>query len=217
MGNHGVGGVFSDHRCCSRSSSIYRCHLTSIGISIVEIRWSYDCLISTMKNPMLVRWHLCAESGPWHWYGIEPQAPGKLDQVVAHLSWGSLFMLSFQEITDSYRNMKAALLWYEDSQCCWDTRSSIAQPYRQHYNVIKQKPFPCYWPFVKGIHRSTVDSPHKDHWHGALKFSLICASTNNWTNNWDASDLRSHRVCYDVTVIKAWERLAHYDDVTWAS
>ena len=44
--------------------SIWWCHLTSIGNPIVEIRWSYGCLISTMGFLMLVRWHLYIESGP---------------------------------------------------------------------------------------------------------------------------------------------------------
>ena len=30
-----------------------------------------------------------------------------------------------------------------------------------HDDVIKWKHFPRYWPFVRGIHRSTVNSPHK--------------------------------------------------------
>ena len=30
-----------------------------------------------------------------------------------------------------------------------------------HDDVIKWKHFPCYWPFVQGIHRSPVNSPHK--------------------------------------------------------
>ena len=30
-----------------------------------------------------------------------------------------------------------------------------------HDDVIKWKHFPRYWPFASGIHRSTVDSPHK--------------------------------------------------------
>ena len=30
-----------------------------------------------------------------------------------------------------------------------------------HDDVIKWKYFPRYWPFVRGIHRSPVDSPHK--------------------------------------------------------
>ena len=46
---------------------------------------------------------------------------------------------------------------------------------KAHDDVIKCKHFPCYWPFVRAIHRSPVDSPHKGQWHGALMFSLICA------------------------------------------
>ena len=44
-----------------------------------------------------------------------------------------------------------------------------------HDDVIKWKHFPRYWPFVRGIHRSSVNSPHKGQWRGALMFSLICA------------------------------------------
>ena len=40
------------------------CLLTSIGNPIVEIRWSYGCLISKMGFLILVRWHLYIESGP---------------------------------------------------------------------------------------------------------------------------------------------------------
>ena len=61
--------------------------------------------------------------------------------------------------------------------------------------------FPRYWPFVLGIHRSPVNSPHKGQWRGALMFSLICAWTRGWVNNRDADDLRRHRAHYDVTVI----------------
>ena len=43
--------------------SIKRCHLTSIGNPTVEIRRSYDRLISTMGFPILVRWHFYIESG----------------------------------------------------------------------------------------------------------------------------------------------------------
>ena len=30
-----------------------------------------------------------------------------------------------------------------------------------HYDVIKWKHLPRYWPFVRGIHRSPVNSPKK--------------------------------------------------------
>ena len=40
------------------ADSIKRCHLTCIGNHIVEIRRSYDRLISTIGFPILVRWHI---------------------------------------------------------------------------------------------------------------------------------------------------------------
>ena len=46
---------------------------------------------------------------------------------------------------------------------------------REHDDVIKWKHSPRYWPFVRGIHRSLVNSPHKGQWRGAMMFSLICA------------------------------------------
>ena len=46
-----------------------------------------------------------------------------------------------------------------------------------HDDVIKWKHFPRYWSFVRGIHRSPVDSPHKGQWRGALIFSLMWAWT----------------------------------------
>ena len=45
--------------------------------------------------------------------------------------------------------------------------------YSTHDNVIKWKHFPRYWPFVRGIHRSPVNSPNKGQWREALMFSLI--------------------------------------------
>ena len=70
-----------------------------------------------------------------------------------------------------------------------------------HDDVIKWKHFPRYWPFVWGIHRSTVNSPHKGQWRGALMFSLIYVWINGWVNNCEAGDLRRYRAHYDVTVI----------------
>ena len=70
-----------------------------------------------------------------------------------------------------------------------------------HDDVIKWKYFPCYWPFVRGIHRPPANSPHKGQWRGALMFSVICAQIYGWVNNRKSGDLRRH---YDVTVMQ-WE------------
>ena len=59
----------------------------------------------------------------------------------------------------------------------------------RHDDAIGWKYFPRYWPFLRGIHRSLVDSPHKG--------ITIC-----WANNRDAGDLRRHHAHYDVTVIE---------------
>ena len=71
----------------------------------------------------------------------------------------------------------------------------------EHDDVIKWKHFPRYWPFVRGIHRSPVNSPHKGQWRGSLMFSLICAWINRWVNNGEAGDLRRYRTHYDVIVM----------------
>ena len=71
-----------------------------------------------------------------------------------------------------------------------------------HDDVIKWKFFSRYWPFVQGIHRSSVNSPHKGQWCGGLMFSLICAWINGWVNNREAGDLRRHRAHCDVTVVQ---------------
>ena len=70
-----------------------------------------------------------------------------------------------------------------------------------HGDVIKWKHFPRYWPFVRGIHRPTVNSPHKGQWRGALMFSLICAWINGWVNNREAGDFTRYRAHCDVTVM----------------
>ena len=71
-----------------------------------------------------------------------------------------------------------------------------------HDDVIKWKHFPRYWPFVQGIHRSPVNSPHKGQWRGTLMFSLICVWINGWVNNREAGDLRRYRGHYDVIVMR---------------
>ena len=89
--------------------------------------------------------------------------------------------------------------------------------FRIHDDVIKWKHFPCYWPFVWGIHRSPVNSPHKGQWRWALTFALICVWINDWVNKREAGDLRRYRAHYDVIVMSCchvdyltWKRFPHY-------
>ena len=84
-----------------------------------------------------------------------------------------------------------------------------------HDDVIKWKHFPRYWPFVLEIHRSTMNSPHKGQWRGALMFSVICARINGWVNNREAGDLRRHRAHYDVIVMLQLRFNAPNEDHKW--
>ena len=71
----------------------------------------------------------------------------------------------------------------------------------EHDDVIKWKHFPRYWPFVRGIHRSPVNSPHKGQWRGALMFTLIWARIHCWVNTREAGDLRRYPAHCDVRVM----------------
>ena len=77
-------------------------------------------------------------------------------------------------------------------------------------DIIKWKHFQRYWPFVRGIHRSPVNSPHKGQWREALVFSLICTQINGWVNNGEAGDLRRHRAHYDVNVMYVCEYTTYH-------
>ena len=77
----------------------------------------------------------------------------------------------------------------------------VRKPWQFDDDVIKWKHFPRDWSFVRGIYRSPVNSPHKGQWRGALIFSLICASTNNWADYGDADDWKRQCAHYDVTVM----------------
>ena len=106
--------------------------------------------------------------------------------------------------TNQNESSKARHEWSFLRESISDRRFHITK----HDDVIKWKHFPRYWPFVRGIHRSPVNSPHKGQWRGALMFSLIWAWMNGWVNNREAGDLRRYRAHYDITVMGLVMRIA---------
>ena len=82
-----------------------------------------------------------------------------------------------------------------------------------HDDVIKWKHFPRYWPFVRGIHRSLVNSPHKGQWRGAFNVFFIYVWINGWINNREAGDLRRYRAHYDVIVMSCNNLVYHLQDI----
>ena len=68
-------------------------------------------------------------------------------------------------------------------------------------DITKCKHFPYYWPFVRGLHRWQVNSPHKGQWCGVLMFPLISA----WIKNHEVGGLRCHRAHYDFILMYLWQ------------
>ena len=111
-------------------------------------------------------------------------------------------------LTTGFHNLSIKLLPLTDEKPwshnhCWfhNEGFNFNLRFNLHDDSIKWKHFPRNWPFVRKIHQSPVNSPHKGQWHIALMFSLICAWINGWVNNGEAGDLRCHRLHYDVIVM----------------
>ena len=73
---------------------------------------------------------------------------------------------------------------------------------QQHDDVIKWKYFPRYWTFVRGIHRSPVNSPHKGQWRGTLIFSSICAWINCWGWWFETPSCSLSHQCNEIGISK---------------
>ena len=88
-----------------------------------------------------------------------------------------------------WRNCNVTYAWLEYTSCL------------PHDDVFKWKHLPRYWPFVRGIHRSPVDSLHKGQCRISLIISLTCDWTYGWAINRNAGDSRHHHTHYVVTVM----------------
>ena len=99
----------------------------------------------------------------------------------------------------SYQNwdMTTEIFCISQNICC----CVICKIMSCHDDVIKWKHFPHYWQFVRGIHLSSVNFPHKGRWCRALTFSLIFAWINCWVNNREAANLRGRHAHHDITVM----------------
>ena len=113
------------------------------------------------------------------------------------------------------------ILWnvvmgWNDAACDAVVRADRKSKYtsQKHDDVIKWKHFPCYWLFVRGIHRSPVNSPQRGQWPGVLMV-CICTWINDWINNRDAGDLRRHRSHNDVTLMNYGRMKLHFVCIVW--
>ena len=147
-------------------------------------------------------------------YLIAPSgAMSRYDGQKYRCSWSRPRMEFWQLFASYIKNVPSRIFFYSEGQ--YKISLKIKQPlyclvYHKteffsfsgciciHDYVIKWKHFPRYLPFVRGIHRSPMNSPHKGQWRGALAFSLICARKNVWVNNREAVDLRRHGLHFDA-------------------
>ena len=95
-----------------------------------------------------------------------------------------LFTLTHYGLVTSYGDMDVGKhllrLAHVRSNNVWSSvvLSSLTRELRHyrkatlHDDVIKRKHFPRYWPSVRGIHRSPVNSPHKGQWRFGVFFDL---------------------------------------------
>ena len=86
-----------------------------------------------------------------------------------------------------------------------------------HYDDIKWKHFPRYMSFVRGIHWSPVNSPHRGQWREGLMFSFVCAAINGSVNNREGGDSRRHRAHYDVIVMDMSRLQIHRINIDFTS
>ena len=105
-------------------------------------------------------------------------------------------------------NIKIHLHFYHITMTSWWARWRLKSPASRLFTQsliqaqIKENiKAPRHWTFVRGIHRSPVNSTHKGLWSGAMIFCLICTLINDWLNKHEAGNLRRNRAHCDVTVM----------------
>ena len=131
----------------------------------------------------------------WHHVGARPSATTMLIRL-----W--LYCHILIQPSNNVREISGNLDFFGSHSLPWSMHGGRQPVWRiNHDDVMKWKHFPRYWPFVRGIHRLPVNSPHKGQWRGALMFSMICARANRWINNQNAGDWRRHCAHCDVTVM----------------
>ena len=198
--------VWWRHHAWARFTNILRGCCICIGVIIRLLR----CRGSTSR-PVFTEW---TDVLPQDLVKYRSRRVGCCNGLIAHKIWQASWLRCCRgpcKISERYEKYKPKSRSFETSRDLAVERSfanhnnkkTLREPCISwgHDDVIKWKHFPRYWPFVWGIYRSPVNSPHKGQWLGALMLPLIWARTNGWVNNGEAGDLRRHRAYYDVTVM----------------
>ena len=143
-------------------------------------------LLDNFKKIQYLHWH-------WSW---------QLESIVPLNGRWVMEMMQGPEFVQSISTVKHERFKgrYKDSRgnCRYADLIIECVSWRRHEGIIKWDHFPRYWPFVRGIHLSPVNSPHKGHWRGSLMMFLLISA---WVDNREAGDLIRHCAHYGVTVM----------------
>ena len=118
-------------------------------------------------------------------------------------------------------------LWTSTYLCFIGLRRAQHAFFCEHYDVMTWKRFPRNWPFVRGMHRSLVDSPHKGPvmWGFDVYFAVsLNKLLNKWTRcrwiemYWCSLNIIGMKLQHFQTYPKCWNWLIdwlilfHYSD-----
>ena len=180
---HPSCSLSNGHRCgmtfpglsCFSACNICGCAVDKAGLAVMIFRCNYPTAISKLIQTQYIRCRVLS-------HAIYKYFASKFCLFSGGLIW----------IIHKYPSGFFQWHWGH----CMVAPVSLKHPWWRH----QMETVPSYWPFVWGIHRSRVNSPHRSQWRWALMF-FICAWTNGRVNNRDAGDLRRYRTHYDVTVM----------------
>ena len=115
-------------------------------------RWRHDMVDMESIYPTMTSWH----GG----HGIHLSH----DDVMTWWTWNPFIprwhhdMVDIEPICLICEGVHWSLV--SEAECV----SKSLHPWRRH----QMETFPCYWPFVRGIQRPSVNSPHKGQWRGVF-------------------------------------------------
>ena len=122
--------------------------------------------------------------------------------------WTNAGILLIGSLEQTFVKFEFKFKCFHSRKCIWKCRLENGRHFVSiclifasicHDDAIKWKHFPIYCrPFVWGLHRSPVNSPHKTSDRELWCLLLICALINGCG---EAGDLRRHHANYDVTVM----------------
>ena len=95
----------------------------------------------------------------WNYWSI-PKVCEWISNFIPHFTGLICSWLSMLGLKSIHGSIRGPWRWLIDALDVWPGTSPVATE-KRHNDVIEWKHFPPYWPFVRGIHRSPVNSHHK--------------------------------------------------------